>query len=193
MGQTGFRTPDAPDGEGDDGDQNDGRHKPGSHYVCQALNGCTGALRVTHHAYNLCKKGFSTDAVGPHDEGAGAIDGAARNPGIGGFFHGNGLACDHRFIYAAAAFQHQSVDRNFLAGPDAEAVSHRYVFERYIFLAPVRANFAGGFRGQPQQRLESAAGLAAGAQLQDLAQQDQSHDHRGGLEVDRHGSISIPE
>ena len=63
------------------------------------------------------------------------------------------------------------------------------VIERDVFLGAVVAQPPRGLRCQAQQRLDRGRGLRARAQFQQLAQQRERDDHRGGLEVDADAAV----
>src|SRR5439155_25030995 len=56
-------------------------------------------------------------------------------------------------------------------------------FERYVRFRAIIAHQTCRLGCEPQQSFDRSAGLAAGAQLQHLAQQHQSGNHRSGVEV----------
>ena len=86
---------------------------------------------------------------------------------------------------ALLAFEHDAIDRNFFAGADAEPVADLHLFERDVFSRLPSALSRRAVLGLRSRRARMAAlVLAAGAQLQNLAEQDQRGDHGGGFEVD---------
>ena len=108
-------------------------------------------------------------------------------------FDRHGFAGDHRFVDGAAAFEHDAIDGNFFSGAHAQAVAGLDLFERNVFLAAVGARVqARRLRSEIEQRADGGAGAAAGAQLHDLAEQDQSGDRGGGFEVDVGISARMP-
>ena len=109
----------------------------------------------------------------------------------GPFSTGNRLAGDHRLVDRAAALDDLPVDGHLLPRADAEPIADVHLVEGNVLLGSVLAEPAGGLRGESEQGLDGARGLAAGAQLQHLTQEHQRGDHRGGLEVDRdHAAVS---
>ena len=101
------------------------------------------------------------------------------------FSTGIGSPRDHRLVDRALALDHDAVDRHLLAGPDAEAVAHPDLLERDVLLAAVLDEPPGRLRGEAEQGLDGARGLAPGPQLQHLPEQHQRGDDGGGLEVHR--------
>ncbi len=81
------------------------------------------------------------------------------------------------------ALDHRAVDRHFFAGANAQQVTDGNLAESDIGLASVRRDAARGFRGQTEQGLDRAAGLAASPQLQHLPQQDQNRNDGSCFEV----------
>ena len=88
---------------------------------------------------------------------------------------------------------HQAIDGYFFAWADAQKVTNGNLAERDIGLAPVGGDAARRFRGEAEQRLDRAAGLAASSQLQHLAQQDQNGDDSGRLKIKAEVSGGIAE
>ena len=90
------------------------------------------------------------------------------------------------------ALDHRAIDRHFFARANAQQVAYRDLAESDIGLASIRRDAARGLRGQAEQRLDRAAGLAASPQLQHLAQQDQNRDDGSCFEVkaDMSGGIA---
>ncbi len=81
------------------------------------------------------------------------------------------------------ALDHRAVHRHFFAGANAQQVTDSYLAESDIGLASVRRDAARGFRGQTEQGLDRAAGLAASPQLQNLPQQDQNRNDGSCFEI----------
>ena len=69
-------------------------------------------------------------------------------------------------------------------GFTVQEVADMDVVQRDVLLAAIVPDPARGLRCQPQQRLDRGAGLGSGAELQQLAEQGERDDHRGGLEID---------
>ena len=86
---------------------------------------------------------------------------------------------------ARRAFDDDAVDRNALAGPDAEAIADLHVLERNVVLGAICLDPPGRLRRQAEQAADRAARPAARAQLQHLSEQHEHDDDGGRLEVDR--------
>ena len=78
-----------------------------------------------------------------------------------------------------------TVDWNLFAGTDAELVADLHLFERDIRFRAVFASRRAVFGARPRSALNGCAGLAAGLEFQNLAEQHQGDDHGGGFEVTR--------
>ena len=109
----------------------------------------------------------------PHDEAAAAVERAADERGAGRLLDRQRLAGDHGFVDGTGALDHLAVDGHPVAWADAQEVAGMDGIERDLLVAAVGAHPARGLGGEAQQRLDGAAGALAGAQLQDLAEQDQ--------------------
>jgi hypothetical protein len=153
----------SPYGKTGDCNQNDSRNEIGRDYIREALNGRASSLCIADHAHDLREQRFPAYAFGAHDEGAGAVNGAAGDSRSRRFFDGNRLAGDHRFVDVAGAVEHHAIHGDFIARPDAEAVAHHHVFQRNIFFASVVAHHARSFGRQAEQGFQRTAGLAPGA------------------------------
>ncbi len=90
-----------------------------------------------------------------------------------------------------AAFDDAAVDGHALAGPDAQAVAGVDVGERDVALAAVGGEAARGRRRQVEQLAERVRGLAAGAELQHLADEHERRDDGRGLEVERYAVAAL--
>ena len=109
------------------------------------------------------------------------------------FLHRHRLARDHRLIHGTLALKDDAVDGHLLPGADAEPVARLDVRQRDIFFRAVIPEPPGGLRGQAQERLDRTTGLAPGAELEHLAEEDEGRDHRRRLEVDRRLAAVAPE
>ncbi len=112
--------------------QNDRRHEVRRDLVGQTLNRRAGPLRLAHHADDLGEHRLGPDALGPHHQAAGAVDRAADHAVARAFLHRDRLAADHRFVDRASALDHDAVDRDFLAGPDAQPIARDDLLERHV-------------------------------------------------------------
>ena len=125
----------------------------------------------------------AADALRPHYKASGAVHRPSRHAAILRFFYGNRFARDHRLVHRSRAFQNYSVHGNLFSRPNPEAISGFNLFERYVRFRAIIAHQTCRLGCEPQQSFDRSAGLAAGAQLQHLAQQHQSGNHRSGVEV----------
>ena len=127
----------------------------------------------------------AADALGAHEEAAGRIERAAGHFVADAFLDGHGFAGDHRLIDLGLSVEHHTIDRNFLAGPHAKLVAQLHLDSRGTSFVPRprKTRWAvGGARSS--KRAEGAAGSAARAQFEHLAEQDEHDDHGRRLEVD---------
>ena len=145
-------------------------------------------MRVGDHSDDPGEHGVAADLLGAHDQGAAAVDGAADDGVAAVLGDRHGLTSDQGLIDGGAAILHGSVDRYRLAGADPEAVTELDGVEGDLFVVAVGGDAAGGLGAEIEQGFDGAGGLLAGAQLQDLPQQDQGGDDGGGFEVDVDGA-----
>ncbi len=151
------------------------------------------ALRLRHHRDDARKQRVGTDLLCAHDEGAGAVDRGADDRVARPFVDGHRLAGDHRLVDCALPLEHRAVHRHLLAGPHAQPVADLHRVERHVLFGAVVAQATRGLGREAEQLPDGGAGLAAGAQLEHLAEQDQRDDHRRGLEVHRHVAGRVAE
>jgi hypothetical protein len=176
-----------PRNEGDDRDSNHDRDEPFRDAVGEALDRCAAALSLADELYDAGEQGFGADALGAHDERAGAVNGCADDFAFGRFFYRHGFAGDHGFVDGAAAFEQDAVDGNLFSGADAQAVAGMDLFEGNVFFrnlatGPVNKQ-ACGFGAEIEQGADGGAGAAAGAELHHLPKQDECGDGSGGFEI----------
>ena len=103
------------------------------------------------------------------------------------------FAGDHRFIDRRLALDQDAVDRHPFAGADADQVADRDGVERHVLVAAVRPHAPRAVGRQRHQRADRAQGRGAGAQFQDLPEQHQHGDYRGGLEIKRDAAVRVAE
>jgi hypothetical protein len=139
---------------------------------------------ASDHPHDLREQRVGADVFRAHDEAAGCIDCSGDRPITGRLLNRDGFAADHRFIDTAAAFEHDAVDRDFVARTHAQAIPDSYLIERDVFLESVGSDHARGVGRQPEQRPECAARPAAGAQFENLSEQHQGDDDSGRFEVE---------
>ena len=114
----------------------------------------------------------------------GGIDRGPDDFAAGMFFYRDRFAGDHGFVDGAAAFEDDAIDGNFFAGAYAEFVAGLDVFERDVFFCALAPRSARRFRREIEESSDGGAGAAAGAEFQDLAEQDECGDGGRGFEVD---------
>ena len=79
-------------------------------------------------------------------------------------------------------FQDHAINRHLVARHHTQTVSDIYLLERNLMIT-VRCHQPRGGRRELKQGFDGAAGAAARAQFQHLAQQHQHDDDRGGFEI----------
>ena len=112
-----------PDDESDDRDQHHGRHEPCRDAVGQPLDRRARALRLGDHLDDAGEHGFGADLFGSHHQRAVLVERAGDQPVAVGLLDRHGLAGEHRFVDRGTAFEHDAVDRDAVAGADAQAVA----------------------------------------------------------------------
>ncbi len=165
----------------------DRRHEPAGDRVGEPLDRRARALRLGDHRDDLREQRIAADALGAHDEAAGAVDGGAGDLVARRLLDRHRLAGDHRLVDRAVALEHDAVDRHLLARPHPQALAGDDRFERRCRSSlPSSRDEARALGREIEQGADRAAGLRAGAQLEHLAEQDQGGDHRRRLEIERH-------
>ena len=170
-----------PRDEGEHGDSDHCRNEPLGNAIRELLDRRPAALRVTDHPDDLGQQRVGADALGTHDEAAGAVDRSPGEGGAGRLLDRHRFPCHHRLVNGALSFHDDAVDRNLLAGPHAKAIAHPDPIERHILF--VAGDAPRRLRCQSKQRLDRGAGPASRAQFQDLPQKNEHDDHRGRVEV----------
>ena len=178
-----FRPEPDPGGKSQQRDSDDRRHKPPRYFVRETLDRRAAALRLRDHLDDLRKDGVAADALGFHEEAAGAIDGAAADFVAVRLLDWHRLAGEHRLIDVRLAVDHAAIDRHFLAGTHAQLIAALHFIERHFALLAI-AKDARGRRREIEQGADRIAGAAAGAQLQHLPEQDEHGDDRRRFEID---------
>ena len=173
----GCRAPDRPYGKSD---HRRSAMTAGTKYdATTSASRCMGARRSLRFADHFAR--FALVSVSLPTRSArmmkppGAVDGAAGHSGSSVFFNRNRLARDHRFIHGAGPFEHDAIHRNLFAGTDAEPVADLTTLSSGTSSSrPSSARRAPSSAPDPSKALSALLGLTAGAQFQDLPQQDQS-------------------
>ena len=98
------------------------------------------------------------------------------------------FAGHHRLVDGRRALEDDAVDRDSLTRTDAQAVTHDNVLERNIVLGAIGLEPPCSLRRQPEQIADRRARPAARTQFENLAEQHEDDDDRGGFEVDGHFS-----
>ncbi len=189
VGHGRLRTDRGPHDKRHDGGQHHRWHEVRGNDVGEALDGRTAALSLGDHRHDPRQERVVADFVGPHEEAAVAVERRADNGITGLFVHGNRLTGDHRLVDQARALDHAAVDRDFLARPHAHDITRAHLLQRHVALRSIVGDATCRGCGHAEQPLERGGGLAAGAQLEHLAEQDQGHDHGGCFEVHRDLSV----
>ena len=152
------------------------------------MNGCASSLGLANHPDDLCQERFISDALGPHDKAARAVDCASGYAAAGALLGRKRFACDHGFIDGARSLENDPIDRYLLARPHPEPVSRPHAFEGDVFFDPVLSRDPRGLGREIEEGPERLACLTARTQLQDLPEKNESGDHSRGLEI--HGNLS---
>jgi len=92
-------------------------------------------LRLAHHLHDLREECVRANSLGPHYKASGPIHGAACDLGRYVLLDGDRLAADHRLIDGTVAFEHDAIDRDFLARSDPQPVAYLDLMERHVSLA----------------------------------------------------------
>ena len=164
-----LRAKHGPDGKGDHCRSQDRWDEVRSYPVGQPLDGGSAPLRLAYHFYDLGQECLGANALCFHYQAAGPVDRSTDHFVSGCFFYRDGLAGDHRFIDRAAPFGHHAIDGHLFSWANAQQIAYRDFADRDIGFVSVGGDTARGFGGQAKKRLDRAAGLAAGSQLQHLA------------------------
>ena len=157
--------------------------KDGRDFIGESLNGCAAALRFADHLDDLREQRFAADALGAHEQRAGAVHGRADDASTGLLLNGNRFAGDHRFIDGAGTFDDAAIDGNLFAGTNAKFLSDLHVGERDIGFGAVVGDDARHLGRKIEQGANSAGRAAASAKFHDLTDEDEDGDAGGGFEV----------
>jgi hypothetical protein len=184
-----LRPENAPAEEGGERHGQHGQHEPEAHLVGEALHRCTRTLRLRDQLHDLCEHRGGSDLLGTHDQRAHAVQGGADDLGSRPLFDRHRLAGQHRFVDAGAPLEHFAVHRHLFPRAHAHAVADVHMRERDVLLGTVLAQAARGLRRQAEQRLQRGRGARARLQLEDLAEQRERDDDRGGFEIHGHAAV----
>ena len=174
----------------DDGDEHAG------YLVRYLLDRGLGGGCLVDKADDARKRGVGADAVSPHDEPPGLVQGSARDDIVGVFADRNALAGDDRLVHHAVAFNDDAIDGHALTGLDLEHVANADLLDRHLLNAAIRCAPRGLLRRQVHELGDSVGGLALRPRLEVLAERDERQDHGRGFEVQVHSrrmrEIDIP-
>ena len=106
------------------------------------------------------------------------------------FSTGSGSPVRSDFVDGAAAFEHDAVDRHLVAGRTRRTSPTATSASGTSSVVPSGGDPQRRLRREVEQGADGAAGPLAGAQLQDLAEEDQGRDHGRRLEVERHEPVA---
>jgi hypothetical protein len=188
-----FWPPDAPGREGERRNGEDRRHEPAGNLVRQALDGRARPLCLGHHLDDARQHRVMPDLVGADHQRPGLVQRAADHLVSGRFADRHGFACHHGFVERGAAVLDGAVDWHLFAWPNAQAVAHRDHLEPDLFLVSARTDAPRRLWCEVEQRLDRARSALAGAQFQNLPEQDEHGDYRGRFEIDGHRAVRRPE
>ena len=141
---------------------------------------------LAHHTNDLCEQRLCAHALGGHDERAGTVHCPASHLGLSGLFDGDRFARHHRLVDCRRAFKHAAVYGDPLARPHPKPVANMNKLDRDIFFTIIGMQFPRGLRRKSEQVSNRRARACAGAELENLSEQDQHDNHRSWLEVDRY-------
>ncbi len=182
MGQRRFRTKIEPGHKAEDGHHDDDRHKVARHHISHALDGRFRALGVLHQLDDLGQGGILTHFGRPEAERARLVDRRPDDLVSRLFGHWQTLSSDHTLVHRAATLSDHAIHRHLFAGPHDHYVAHQHLFhgDVHLLAIPYHSRRLGL---QAHQLLDGLVGLAFGARLQHLAQQDEGDDDGRGVKV----------
>ncbi|GEM_PF-5777004 len=137
--------------------------------------------------HDLGQQRVRSDLLGCHDQATGAVHGAAQHFVPRDFLYRNRLPGDHGFIDGTAPIDHRAIRRELFSGPNAQALSRSKLLDGYVAFLAVGFEQMRLFGGQAEEFLDRAAGLTAGAEFENLTQQDENGHHGGSVEVSLDG------
>ena len=174
----------------DDGDEHAG------YLVRYLLDGGLGGSGLVDKADDARKRSVGADAVSPHDEPPGLVQGSARDGIAGVFADRHALSGDDRLVHHAAPFDDDAVNGDALTGLDFEQVANADLLDRHLLNAAIRCAPRSLLRRQVHELGDGIGGLALRPRLEVLAKRDERQDHGSGFEVQVHSrrmrEIDIP-
>ena len=184
--------PDHPRDERYDRHDDHGGHEPGRYDIGEPLDRRAASLGLGNHVDDAREHGISADFFGPHHQTAGAVDRPANRPWRPAPSRLAWIRRSPSIHRRASAFQDDAIDRDAFARSYPEVIADVNLLQWNLFVTPVQ-NAPRGLRRQVQQRPDSAAGLLARAQFENLSQQHQHRDDGGCLIVDRDNTALLPQ
>ena len=147
-----------------------------------ALDRCLGALGPPDELDDPGQRRVTADPRRAHHEGPGDVARRADDRVARPDRHRDRLAGQHRDVDVGAALDHGAVDRDRVAGPDAEEVADPDGLERDVAVAAVRDEPGRG-RAEADQAPDRAGRPDLRPRLEPAAEQDEPDDDRRGIEV----------
>ena len=141
-------------------------------------------MRLLDQPHNLCQRRVGANARGPHREGALPVEGSAGHLVALALGDGHALAGEHCFIHPRFPADHLAVYGDLLPRAHEHHIAHAHRCNRDLLRLTIPEELRG-LRLQTHQRLDGGAGLALRARFQPATEQDQRHDDRRGLEIQR--------
>ena len=140
-----------PDNKSEQGYGDHCRDEDGCHFVDPFLQRRTAALSTHHQLDDARHQTVRAQRLDLNNKHAVVIDCATNNDITVGFIYGCRFACDHAFIDAAFAFEHQAIGRYTLARSDSQAVADQQFTQGHINLAFVYFDKMGQTGSQTDQ------------------------------------------
>ena len=160
----------------------------GGDEVGDSLDGRARTLRLAHHLHDSREQSVAPHVLRLDHEPARAVHRAADDGVTHVLLHRDRLTRDHRLVDAAIALDAGAVDRDLLAGSNAEVIAGLHVLERHIDLT-VGGDLPRHLRREVEERADGRARLAPRTELEHLAEQHERGDDRRRLEV--HGDAAV--
>jgi hypothetical protein len=101
----------------------------------------------------------AANALGAHDQRAGAVHGRANDAVASVLFDRDRLAGHQRFVNGARSIENRSIHWHLFARSDTQPVADTHLVERYVLIAAVVTQPARGFRRQAEKRSNGSACL----------------------------------
>ena len=180
--ETRFRAGHEPDDEGERRDDEDERHEDLGDPVGEALDRRLRALGTLDEVDDARQRGVAPDAGRAHDERAGRVLGRPDDLVARPDRDRDRLAGQHRRIDRRRRLDDDAVDRDAVAGPDAQEVADRDGLERDLVVGPV-ADDPRRRRAEPDQPVDRAGRASLGSRLEPPSEQDEADDDRRRVEV----------